>query len=75
MKQAYRKRVGALEALAGEKVFGIQYVNADWHLDPVKRAGLVRIGGTAEVMTREAFTVADPARQLIQVVYAKDWRS
>ncbi len=75
MKHRHMKRIHALEARAGEKVFGIQYINAEWHPDPVARSGMVHISETDEVLTLDAFNAAYPAGKLIRVVYVQEWRS
>jgi hypothetical protein len=75
MKHTQLKRLAALEARAGGTVFGIQYVNAAWHPDPVARSGMVHISGTDEVMTWGAFNATYPAGTLIRMVYTEDWRS
>ena len=70
-----QEEIAALEARAGGKVFGIQYVNAAWHPNPVARSGMVHISGTDEVMTPDTFNAAYLAGTLIRVVYTEDWRS
>ncbi|MDP9316847.1 MAG: hypothetical protein M3R24_39325 [Chloroflexota bacterium] len=73
MKQLDRC-LAALEAhTAGADVFGIWYQPESWNSE--HNDGLVRVCGTDERLTEEAFAERYPNGTLVRVIYTDDWKA
>ena len=67
------RRLAALEAEThGANVVGVWYEPQAW--DARHTDGLVRVCGTDERLTQDAFAERYPGGTLIRVVYTNDWR-
>ncbi len=72
MKQLDR-RLAALEAhTAGADVVGVWFQPESWN--PEHDDGLVRVCGSDERLTQEAFAERYPGGTLVRVIYTDDWR-
>ena len=71
--KAIDRRLAALEShTAGAGVVGIWYEPQAWNAHEHNN-GLVRVCGTDEHLTTEAFAERYPNGTLIRVVYTNDW--
>ncbi len=71
--KSINRRLAALEAhTASADVFGIWYQPESWNSE--HNDGLVRVGGTDERLTEEAFAERYPGGTLVRVIYTDDWR-
>ncbi len=72
--KAIDRRLATLEArTAGADVVGIWYEPQDWNAHEHNN-GLVRVCGTDENLTQEAFAERYPGGTLIRVIYTDKWR-
>ncbi len=71
--KAIDRRLATLEArTAGADVVGIWYQPESWN--PEHNDGLVRVCGSDERLTQEAFADRYPSGTLVRVIYIDDWK-